>query len=235
MKDTVLMTQFDEELGCRVLVMDLQGLKGIILEDEIDAFVKWKSFVRFVGKEISFVVDKVDKKNEVIFCSRKKVQEMTADETFQKLADGEEMNAVITGFVKYGAYVEIDGIYGLLKNADFSEDFIAVSDIKKVDDTIKVKMKKLSTNNKVTVEPVEKYVATGLMSFDSFERDQVVLGEIVSIKPWGAYVNIGPGVDALCSIPETFDIEEGLKVSFRITVIKPEEKKVRGKILKVVG
>ena len=235
LKSTVVRTQPDSDLDCKVLIMDLQGFKGVIKEDEVDAFRSWKSLVRFVGQEVNFIIEEIDEENETIYCSRKKAQEMLEEDIINKLNDGEELDAKITGFVKYGAYVSIEGIYALLHNVDFSDDYIPVSEVHNIGDKIKVKLNKKSTNNRLTVEPVEKYVATGLMSFDSFEKDQVVLGKIVSIKPWGVYVNIGRGVDALCSMPETFDIEEGLKVSFRITVIKPEEKKIRGKILRLLG
>jgi small subunit ribosomal protein S1 len=235
LKDVVVLTQVDKETNEEVLVLDFKDYKGIIRKDEIDMFMPWKSFVRFVGKEIDFVVTEIDTENKVIYCSRKKAQDKMCSETMTKLSQGEVMEATISGIVKYGAYVEVAGVYGLVKNADFSDYHIPIGDVLKVGDKMKVKLKKVSENEKITLEPIEKHVVQTIMSFDAFERDQVVLGEVTGVKPWGAYVNIAPGLDALCPIPPTDDIEVGMKVSFRITKVKEDEGKVRGKIVKVLS
>lgn len=236
LRDVVVKTEKDKELDEEILVFDFKDYTGIIRKDEVDLFMGWKSLVRFVGREISFVITDIDTENKIIYCSRKKAQDMTCSQTITDLSEGKEFDAVITGIVKYGAYVEIGhGVYALVKNVDFSDYHITIGSVLKVGDKIKVRLKKISDNEKIAVEPTEKHVIKTIMSFDSFERDQVVLGEVSGVKPWGAYVNIAPGIDALCPIPPTDDIEVGMRVSFRITKVKEDENKIRGKILKVLS
>lgn len=233
-KGLIVLTQYDEELDTEILLMDLDGTKGIIKKEDVDYQMDWKSLVGFVGREIFYTIKEIDKENNRIFCSRKEAQELVENEVLEKLENGETFTATITGIVDYGAYVEIKGIYALLKNTDFSDDFVTVKDILGIGDTINVKLSKVSENNKLIVEPVEKYVLKSVMKFDSFERDQVVLGVVNGIKPWGAYVTIALGLDALCPIPPVGEIEKGSKVSFRITQVQEENKRVRGKILKIL-
>lgn len=235
LKGLVVLTQHDEKLETEILLMDLEGVKGVITRDEVDYQMEWKSLVRFVGQEIYFTVKEVDEENNIVYCSRKEAQELMEEEIIERLKNGEIFEATITGIVRYGAYVEINGIYAILRNIDFSDDYVKVGDVLKVGDKIKVKLQNVSENKRLRVEAVEKYELKTVMNFDAFERDQVVLGVVNGIKPWGAYVTIAPGLDALCPIPLIGEIEEGTKVSFRITQVQKDKERVRGKIVRILN
>ena len=208
--------------------------RGIIKKEDVDYEVEWNSLVGFIGRKVYFMVTEVDEENDIVYCSRKLAQEKMAPDVIERMATGEPINATISGLVNYGAYMEIDGIYAMLKNSDFSDDHVPVRDVHKVGDTIQVRFKSVSESDRVSVESVDKYILESVLKFDSFERDQVVLGKVNGVKSWGAYVTIAPGLDALCPIPETGEIEEGTKVSFRIMQVREDEKRIRGKILRIL-
>ena len=234
LRGLVKLVQFDKELNTDILAVDLGDYKGVMVRDEIDIEINWKSLVGFVGREVSFIVTSIDEKNKTIYCSRKEAQIIKKEEILERLKEGEIFNAQIVNILKYGAYIEVEGISGLLKNVDFAEDYTTVEDILKIGDNINVKLKKISANDKLIFEAIEKYKNPTIMGFDMFERDQVVLGVVRNVKPWGIYVCIAPGLDALCPVPGTGEIEDGMKVSFRITQVKPEEKRIRGKIIRLI-
>lgn len=234
LKGLVVLTQHDEKLETEILLMDLEGVKGVITRDEVDYQVEWKSLVRFVGQEIYYTVKEVDVENNIVYCSRKEAQELMEEGIIERLKNGEIFEATITGIVRYGAYVDINGIYALLRNVDFSDDHVKVGDVLKVGDKIRVRLQYVSENNRLRVEAVEKYELKTIMNFDAFERDQVVLGVVNGVKPWGAYVTIAPGLDALCPIPPIGEIEEGTKVSFRITQVQKDNERIRGKIVRIL-
>lgn len=234
LKGVVKVVQHDDELDTDVLILDLDGVKGYVVRDEVDAEVQWKSLVGFLGREINFMVKEVDRDRGVVICSRKDAQIEKKEEIVERLREGEVFKAQVINVLKYGAYVEIEGVTGLLKNVDFAEDYTTVGEVLKVGDFVNVKLKKISSNNRLIFEAVEKYKNPTIMNFDMFKRDQVVLGVVRNVKPWGAYVCIAPGLDALCPVPGTGEIEEGMKVSFRITQVKPEEQRVRGKIVRIL-
>lgn len=233
-KGLVKVVQHNAELDTDVLLLDLDGVKGIIVREEVDMEVEWKSLVGFLGREVSFVVKEIDRDAGVVICSRKDAQVILKEEVVERLREGEVFNAQVINVLNYGAYVEIDGVTGLLKNVDFADDYTTVGEVLKVGDSVNVKLKKISSNDRLIFEAVEKYQNPTIMGFDMFERDQVVLGVVRNVKPWGVYVCIAPGLDALCPIPGTGEVEEGMKVSFRITQIKPEEQRVRGKIVRIL-
>lgn len=235
LKGQIVLTQNDEELDSDILVLDLGDMKGVIKREEVDYEIEWKSLVNFIGMEVFYVVIDIDFENKVIYCSRKKAQEKLHGEIVGKLEAGEELEATITGIIGYGAHLEINGIYGFMRNTDFSESYIKIRDVMKVGDKIKVKLIKKSNTEKISLEPVTKYEPRTVLKIDNFERNQVVLGVVNNVKPWGAYVTIAPGFDALCPIPETEEIEEGTKVSFRITQVQEDSGRVRGKVVRVIG
>lgn len=234
LKGLVKIVQYDDQLETDVLILDLDGTKCVIVRDEVDLEVNWKSLVGFLGREVNFMVTEIDTENDVIYGSRKKAQEVQKEEIVGRLKEGEVFNATVVNILNYGAYVEIAGVTGLLKNVDFATDYTSIGEVLKIGDSVNVKLKKISSNGRLIFEAVEKYQNPTIMNLDMFEPNQVVLGSVRNIKPWGVYVCIAPGLDALCPIPPTGELEEGMKVQFRITQVRKEEKRVRGKIVKIL-
>lgn len=237
LEGTVKVVQKDETLDTDVLILDLNGTKGMILRDEIDLHVDFKSLINFVGRDILFVVKEVDVENGVVICSRKEAQAIKEEAIIPALKEGEKFTAEIINILPYGAYVDIEGVTGLLKNIDFAEDYTTLRDVKKIGDKVEVVLKKESENGRLIFEATKKFQAPTIMDASMFEPNQVVLGVIRNIKPFGAFVRIAPSLDALCSIPPVGEYEEGMSVQFRITKIVEDEngqKRVRGKIVKAI-
>lgn len=235
LKGLVKVVQKDEDLNTDILIVDLKGVMGIIVRDEVDHEIKWKSLVGFVGREVSFCVNEIDTDKGVLICSRADAQKIQKGAIVERLREGEVFSAQIVNSLKYGAYVEIEGVTGLLKNVDFADDYTSIDEVRKVGDSINVKLKHISSNGRLNFEAIEKYKNPTIMNFDMFQRDQVVLGVVRNVTPAGVYVCIAPGLDALCPYPGTGDLEEGMKVSFRITQVRPDEKRVRGKIVRILN
>lgn len=232
--ELVVLSRYDDILNTEILIINLNGIPAILKKEDLDYKVEWKTASFFVGKNINFTIKEIDEEEGKIYISRKDTQEILEKDIIERLKESEVFSATITGLIKYGAYIEIDGIYGLLKNVDFSDAYVPVSDVLKVGDKIDVRLKKITQGGRMSFEPVEKIKVESIMSLEVFERGQVVLGVVRSVRPWGAYVCIAPGVDALCSIPGTGELEEGAKVSFKITKVQEDTGKVRGKIIKIL-
>lgn len=234
-KGMVKLVQYDKDLETDILGLDLDGVKCIIKRDEIDDVVKWRSLAGFLGREIDYIIQSIDEEKGVLYASRKAAQAIRRPSIIEQLEEGEVVQAQIINLLKYGAYVEYEGVTGLLKNQDFAADHTAVSDVKKMGETVSVRLRKVSENGRLLFEAEEKYANPTIMSFDMFERDQIVFGSIRNVKSWGVFVRIAPNLDALCPIPPTTEIEEGMKVSFRITQVDTDKARIRGKILRVLS
>lgn len=230
----VRLTQHNALLDTEILMLDLEGTKAIITRENIDIRQITTSLVNFVGKKIKFMIVEIDREAETLICSRKAVKEIEREAMVKRLEAGEVVNAKIAKLLNFGAYVDIEGVTALIRNQDFAEDYTTMKELKEVGDVIEVKLRKVSSNGRVFVEATTKFCQPTVMSLDIFEPDQVVFGVVRNVKPWGAYVCIAPNIDALCPVPGTVDLEEGMNVTFRITQVKKEEGRVRGKIIKIL-
>lgn len=233
LEGVVRFTQHNKDLDTPILVLDLQGVKAIIPKDEVDYEMNWKSLVGFVGRKIYFIVKEIDRDNSTIICSRKAAQIKIKPELIERLQKGETFEATVVNHLDYAGYVDIKGITGLLKNEDFASDYSTVKNKLKIGDTIEVRLKKTSTNNKIIFEAVTKYKDPTIMDFSIFERDQVMLGTVVNVIPSACFINVAPQIDVLCPIPETIELDKDMKVKVKIKVVDKENQRLRGKVIKL--
>lgn len=236
LRGVVKIAQFDKELESDVLVMDLQGLRGIVKKDDVDFAKSWNSLIGFVGREIHYVVTEIDEKNGIVFCSRKVAQELSLENITNRLESGEKFMGKIVNFVPYGVFVEIEGsITGLLRDSNFAEDYTKVSDIlPRQGSEIFVQLKNVIQKGdflEFEFEAVEKYKAPTILDFSEFEVGQVVAGEIKKIISNGMFVQIAPGLDALCPIPPFTEYKARDFVKVRISKVMTEEGRIRGKVI----
>lgn len=217
------------------LLLDYGSVKVLIPNEEIEAYQKVESFPFLAGKTIKFVVTSIDEENNVVKASRKQAQERNYEEVVQRLTDGEVMTAKITNILDFGCYVEIMGVPGLLKNYNFASDTTLIREVKSVGDTVDVVLDKQAETGKLLLKAAEKYCSPNSLNFDAFEKGMSILGTVVSIKPFGIFVRIANETDALCPFPEfEHEITENMKVSMVITRIREEEKRIAGKIKKII-
>lgn len=247
----VKLVQFDKTLNSDILLLDLNGVKAIIKKEDFDVKVTKQSLVPFVGAVLKFVIIDITE-DGTLLCSRKLVKELERDVLIEKMEeskkaeeegrteDVEVFEGKIVNIQKFGAYLNVKGTTVVLKNIDFSIDYTSVADLHKVGDVVKVKLNRVTSTKKILVEAVEKYCNPTSVDFSTFSSEQVVLGRIRTIKPWGCYVCIAPNLDALAPVPDLtdYEVEEGMSVLFKIKQVIPAtegvEGRVRGKILEVV-
>lgn len=235
LKGIVKLVQPNVEKETEDLVIDYEGVRCIIPHNQVDDEFKFKSLITFIGNEVSFIVKEVKKNEGIVIASRAEAQKITKPQILEKLNDGECFDARIINILTYGAYVDIDGVTGLLKNVDFAEDYTAIKDVKHVGDIVKVKLRGYSSKNNLLFEAVSKYISPTAITKESLKVGDVVLGVVRNKQPWGIFVNIAPGLDALVD-SEFVEVEEDQKVTVRIKSIRQTEDKlkVRGKIISVL-
>jgi len=221
-----------------VAVVYFNDVKGIIEKKESDLDVEWNSLVNFVGKKIELVIIGVDEELGVLLCSRKKAQEIIKPKLVSILSKNEVIKGKIVKFVQFGAYIEIMGVTGLLKNVDFSSDHTAVQDVFKIGQDVDVKLLRFTKDKgKIFFESEKKYKKEEVPNLEKFAVDDVTSGVVVGIKDWGIYVRLLPGIDALCPPPKEEEAILGTRVIIKLTQLKDNnnELKIRGKYIKTLS
>lgn len=147
------------------------------------------------------ILDSDRKANKLIFSEKEAVKDGLA-ERFQSLKVGDSVKGVITGVVDYGAFVNVDGIEGLIHISEISWERVSnPGDYVKVGDTVDAKIisidkDRLSLSIKqLTQDPWLDEVA-------KFKSGETVEGTVTRITPFGAFVQISPAVEALVHVSE---------------------------------
>lgn len=188
-----------------------------------------------IGKSLKVrILDSDRKANKLIFSEKEAVKDGLA-ERFQSLKIGDTVNGVVTGVVDYGAFVNVDGIEGLVHISEISWERVSnPADYVKVGETIEAKIisidkDRLSLSIKqLTQDPWLDEVA-------KFKAGDTVEGTVTRITPFGAFVQISPAVEALVHVSElgegdnadpekVFMLNE--RKSFKILDIEKESRKI---------
>lgn len=197
----------------------------------------------YINKVIEVAIIEYEKRrglSKIVVSRRqllKKAKDLKEEEVFSKLEKG----SVVTGEVKrinsFGAFVEVDGVDGLLHISEISWGKVNhPTDVLKIGDKVNVKIieinketKKLSLSIKQTIENPWNNVE------DKYPVGNIVLGKVVRFAKFGAFVELEPGVDGLVHISQISEkriasAEEvltiGGEVKAKILLVDPEKKRI---------
>ncbi|OWZ82943.1 bifunctional 4-hydroxy-3-methylbut-2-enyl diphosphate reductase/30S ribosomal protein S1 [Natranaerobius trueperi] len=237
----------DKELVAKVveevkggLVVDLQGVNGFIPASHVDIdYISDLS--QYVGTELKLKVIELDRSNNKIVLSHKKIQEEELEtkkhETFSKLRSGDIIEGTVKRLTNFGAFIDVGGIDGLCHISEISHSRIdhpenAIS----VGQQIKVKVLDLDPENgKISLSIKEAQPDPFEEFMKKFQSGDVINGKVARTVDFGAFIEIIPGVEGLCHISQlankhvaktTEVVKKGDKVKAKILSIDPEQKKV---------
>lgn len=217
------------------------GYVGRIYIDESDDEMHRRSLMPLLNQVIPFVIIGVDAEHSMVICSRKRAQQQLKRNMAQAIADKKVFTAKIVKFMPFGAFVDINGVSGVLRTTDFSTDHSEIPEYYSIGDNIRVICSDISENGRMSFRAEKMHERQQPLTYD-IEKDQVVLGEIRSIRSFDrgpvAFVHIATGLDCLCPMPNEIEIERGENAAVRIVEVRKsdDEKKppfVRGRIIRV--
>jgi len=194
-----------------------------------------------VGKNIEVKIIELDFNNRKIVASRRAVEELEYAKNkkaiWKTLKSGEKKIGVVTNIVKYGAFVDIGGVEGLIHINDLAwERVYNVEDVVKVGDKVEVFIGEIDTK-KERLSLILKDVAKEPWELhgDSLKEGEVFEGKVVRLTNFGAFVEILPGIEGLVHITEITDsniakpsevLTVGQKVKVKILNVDKNEKKL---------
>lgn len=194
-----------------------------------------------VGKELEVKIIELDFNNNKVVASRKIIEEETFEKNqkalWSQIKNGEKRKGVVKNIVRYGAFVDIGGIQGLIHINDLAWERVKrVEDVVSVGDEIEVYVGNVDPKNRklsLVLKDVNKEPWN--LHADSINIGDTLEGTVVRFTSFGAFVELFKGVEGLVHISEITDEnitkpEDVLKINQKVKVkvlnIDKENKKL---------
>ena len=155
-----------------------------------------------IGKELKVrILDSDRKANKLIFSEKEAVKDGLA-KRFQSLKIGDTVTGVVTGVVDYGAFVNVDGIEGLIHISEISWERVNnPADYVKVGDNVEAKIISID-KDRLSLSIKQLTQDPWLDEVEKFKVGETVEGTVTRITPFGAFIQISPAVEALVHVSE---------------------------------
>ena len=230
------------------LILDL-GVRGFLPASLVD-IRRVQDLQEYVGQELNCRVIEMNRNRNNVVLSRRAVLEEERKEVRQQIIDelkvGDIVEGTISNIVDFGAFVDLDGIDGLIHISELSWTHINhPSEVLQVNQKVKVKVldidrdrQRIRLGLKQTQEdPWQKIVAAHRVG-------DVVEGRVTKIVAFGAFVEIYEGIEGLVHISELANrhverpdevVSVGQHVSVKIIEIDSERRRLSLSIKRVEG
>lgn len=152
------------------------------------------------------ILDASRKDNKLIFSEKEAIKD-DMQARFSELSVGDEVKGTITGVIDFGAFVNVDGIEGLIHISEISWE--RVEDPKKYVKTGDVVTAKIIAIDKDRLSLSIKQMSEDpwLNDVKKIKKGEIVEGKITRITPFGAFVQLTPAVEALVHVSEIAENE----------------------------
>ncbi len=150
------------------------------------------------------ILDVSRKDNKLIFSEKEAVKD-DMQARFVELKVGDEVEGVVTGVIDFGAFVNVDGIEGLIHISEISWERVEnPRDYVKVGEAVKAKIIAID-KDRLSLSLKQMSEDPWLKEVKSFKSGEMVEGKITRITPFGAFVQLSPSVEALVHVSEMSD------------------------------
>ena len=188
------------------LILDI-GLRGFLPASLVD-LRRVRDLQPYVGQEIECKIIELDKNRNNVVLSRRAYLEETQreqrDEFLTNLKPGEIRSGVVSSVVNFGAFVDLGGMDGLVHVSELSWKHVDhPSSVVQVGDEVTVQVldvdlsrERISLSLKATQQDPWQEFATG------HQVGELVYGRVTKLVPFGAFVQVGEGIEGLVHISE---------------------------------
>lgn len=198
------------------LLVELEGIRGFLPVSQLAA----GHYPRVSGADKDEILQKLNaltnqtlrvrildvsrKDNKLIFSEKEAVKD-DMQARFAELKVGDEVEGIVTGVIDFGAFVNVDGIEGLIHISEISWERVDnPRNYVKVGDTVKAKIIAID-KDRLSLSLKQMSDDPWLSEVKAFKKGDTVEGKITRITPFGAFVQISASVEALVHVSEMGD------------------------------
>jgi len=198
------------------LLVELEGIRGFLPVSQLaaghyprvsgaDKDEILQKLNALTGKPIRVRVLDVSRKDNKLIFSEKEAVKDDMQARFAELKVGDVVEGIVTGVIDFGAFVNVDGIEGLIHISEISWERVEnPRDYVKVGETVKAKIIAID-KDRLSLSLKQMSEDPWLKEVKQFTKGDVVEGKITRITPFGAFVQLSSSVEALVHVSEMGD------------------------------
>jgi small subunit ribosomal protein S1 len=230
------------------LILDL-GVRGFLPASLVD-IRRVQDLGEYVTKELLCRVIEMNRNRNNVVLSRRAVLEEERREVRQQIIDelqvGQVVEGTISNIVDFGAFVDLDGIDGLIHISELSWTHINhPSEVLQVNQKVKVKVLDIDRDRQrisLGLKQTQEDPWTRIVS--EHRVGDVVEGRVTKLVAFGAFVEIYAGIEGLVHISELANrhverpdevVQVGQSVSVKIIEIDSDRRRLSLSIKRVDG
>jgi small subunit ribosomal protein S1 len=230
------------------LILDL-GVRGFLPASLVD-IRRVQDLDEFLGQELRAKVIELNRSRNNVVLSRRAVLEDERKEQRQQILDrlnpGDVVDGQISNIVDFGAFVDLDGMDGLIHISELSWSHVNhPSEVLEIGQDVKVKV--------LDIDRERQRISLGLKQtqsdpwqqvLETYHEGDTVEGKVTKVVTFGAFVEILPGVEGLVHISELAQhhvenprevVSQGDLVSAKIIEVDAERRRLSLSLKRVEG
>jgi small subunit ribosomal protein S1 len=213
-QEIVEVTPYDANRGG--LLVELEGIRGFLPVSQLAA----GHYPRVSGADKDEILQKLNaltaialrvrildvgrKDNKLIFSEKEAVKD-DMQARFAELKVGDAVEGIVTGVIDFGAFVNVDGIEGLIHISEISWERVDnPRNYVKVGDTVTAKIIAID-KDRLSLSLKQMMEDPWLSEVKAFKKGEIVEGKVTRITPFGAFVQLSASVEALVHVSEMSD------------------------------
>ena len=187
--------------------VDLNGAVAFLPGSQVD-IRPVRDVTPLMGTPQPFMILKMDRQRGNIVVSRRAVLEESRaearSELVSSLKEGQELQGVVKNITDYGAFIDLGGVDGLLHVTDISWKRINhPSEVLSVGQSVNVKIIRFNEES--------QRISLGMKQLENdpwvevagkFQQGQRYKGRVTNIADYGAFVELGDGIEGLVHVSE---------------------------------
>jgi len=221
------------------LILDL-GVRGFLPASLVD-IRRVQDLDEFMGQKLECKVIELNRSRNNVVLSRRAVLEHERREVRQRILDelepGKVVEGTISNIVDFGAFVDLDGIDGLIHISELSWSHVNhPSEVLNVGEKVNVKVLDIDRDRQRISLGLKQTQADPWQSvIETYQINDIVPGKVTKVVTFGAFVDIHAGVEGLVHISELADhhvenprevVNQGDELEVRIIEIDADRRRL---------
>ncbi|ELN1775309.1 30S ribosomal protein S1 [Staphylococcus pseudintermedius] len=221
------------------LVVDV-GQRGFIPASLISTdYIE--DFSDYEGRVLELKVEELEPEKNRVILSRKAVEaeenEKKKAELLQSIKAGDVIEGKVARLTNFGAFIDLGSVDGLVHVSELSHEHVkSPEEVVSIGDTVKVKVRSVEQDSERVSLSIKDTLPSPFETIqEKYSEGDIVEGKVMRLASFGAFVEIGSGLQGLVHISEISHkhigtpgevLEPGQTVQVKILGINPEEERI---------